>query len=211
MRRVAIWYFVFVVLGMPANGCTRQAQKTAPKELAMLSALDAETRSNAATEVRVERRKTIQKLLELSAFEGEQNYDIRQKAISLLGAFPDSEAADFLVARVATEFDYFVSIQDPAGNFVSVRSLREMGNPVAWRAILGRLHSPLSKQEQALFVAVIKDIDGHDVGLFRLKKELEKDHGTIEMEENLKAMVAMYESEEYTKYFFAEHPQEERF
>lgn len=123
------------------------------------------------------------------------------QAIQMLGNYRAVEAVNFLIRNVslrsgATQYDY-----TPLGDFSCVHALIKIGNP-SIAGILRRL-SPvgnvvdpnlLNEQDLHLFAYIIREIDGHEVGLFRLEEALKGASGANQ--QNLLKLIEIYKRKE---------------
>jgi len=116
----------------------------------------------------------------------------KQLAIDCLGDYRTEKAVDFLVANISFEevFPTKGGISGPyVWGFPCVLSLIQIGRP-AIDGILARVREPAKRKELAIFDFVIHDIEGEEVGLYRLRLELKKADGV--QQKQLQSMIDMY-------------------
>jgi len=148
----------------------------------------------------------IDMLLQVVRTPSQQGQVDRQKrwAVRLLGELRASEAAKDLVERISVPLPGLTaSSVDLLEIYPSVGSLIRIGNP-AIDAIFQRLRSfkaaeigqKKAQVQLYLFAYVIRSIDGHEVGLYRIENQLkiaEKEYGAKgEYYDNLVSFLEIY-------------------
>lgn len=125
--------------------------------------------------------------------------DVRiQAAFDLLGNYRAEKAVEFLANNVTlavnnVQFDYV-----PLGLYPSARALIQIGNPSV-QEILRRM-KPLGEgaeydqRDLHLFAYVIRQVDGDEVGLFRLQQAAKSAQGTHKL--NLLNLIDIYKRNE---------------
>jgi hypothetical protein len=186
LHAMTCWIGVFVF------GCGTQSvprQSTPKPRIEALESDDAEGRLQTAARVRTEREERIALLLRCAeSTEGSFTEDSsRALAVELIGYLRAVEAADFLSRNVSLRSGPILRDRNFRG-YICAQALIRIGNPTAWDVIQQRLDETLSDTEQRLFAAVLCAIDGDDVAVFRIERELENCQGRPEREANLKEM-----------------------
>ncbi len=119
-------------------------------------------------------------------------------SIRLLGEYKATEAIDFLLDNVSeTFFDVSLSLNSLMGR-PTVQALVNIGAPSV-RRIIERLQNPLQKSEVderqlREFATIIRQVDGNEVGLFRLQQAAKNAEGTGKV--NLLNLIEIYNRNE---------------
>lgn len=157
-----------------------------------------------------DRHGLIKQLLEIAQKDREDqdhfSYDKfnvpQDMAIQLLGDYRAAEAANFLVRCISLEGEGSRFSDSVLGIYPSVRALVQIGQP-SINAIFFRLSpiehlvdtNPLNERDFHLFAYVIRQIDGDEVGLFRLQLALK--NATPEKQKgNFNNLIEIYKRKE---------------
>jgi hypothetical protein len=122
--------------------------------------------------------------------------------IRMLGVYRAGEAVNFLVNNVALQVPTVSTDIVPFIDYPCVQALIEIGSP-STAGIFHRLSpiarlvdpNPLKESDLHLFAYIIREIDGHEVGLFRLERELNGAKRT-KQKENLPNLIEIYKRRE---------------
>lgn len=126
----------------------------------------------------------------------------KELAIELLGELRASESAQMLVDQIALKVPVIVTAVIPFQDFPALRALIKIGNP-SIEAIFRRLSplehlvelTPLGPHDLHLFALVIREVDGEEVGLFRLQLVL-KNAKTEKQKKNFSDLIEIYKKKE---------------
>jgi len=104
-------------------------------------------------------------------YESKKTKSPKELAIALLGEYRAVEAVDFLVENVS--FRPAVALADafkelsPFDGYPSAQALVKIGTP-CMEGIFRRMSKPCDKTEIRLFAYLVRTLDGHELGLYRL-------------------------------------------
>jgi len=183
--RFPVLTLFFVLLG----GCSSSAPRQGLPTSAGLEAKSLDERTLAVDELSRNREELIHDLLDLARKQEVrwEYHSSKELAINLLGYMRADSAADFLIENVSYQAGP-LSRELVFGNHACAKALVEIGSLTVWDAVLRRLDAPLTADEQRLLAAVVWQIDGYDVGLFRVEKAIEGDGSTDTKSDNLAAI-----------------------
>lgn len=168
-----------------------------------LNSTDSASRQRALQSLMNTRIQTIQLLKDIvgQQREGKRlDYNSSQiLAINSLGEMRAQEAVVMLCDKVQLRASGRVSEDIPFGNYPSVGALVQIGNPSV-QEILRRMR-PLTSitpeyasRDLRLFAYIIREVDGHEVGLFRLQLAARDAQGTHKI--NLLNLIEIYQKRE---------------
>jgi len=158
---------------------------------------------DAAVVITSNRDEVIQSLLQIAETSNVKTgsaYLAKQLAIDCLGDYRAERAVDFLISEIefneAIPRKRAVADPDPKSGLPCLRSLIQIGRP-AIDGIFKRLVRPSTTRELALFGFIIHEIDGQEVGLYRLQVALGKADGI--QKEQIQRTIEIYRNEGWAK------------
>ncbi|MGH7927175.1 MAG: hypothetical protein ACREQV_05220 [Candidatus Binatia bacterium] len=157
--------------------CDEPSQKTVEMLLEDVRSEDAYLREDARHGLRKKRENVIKSMM--AVFETKSDelefLSAKDKAVYILGEYRAVEAVDLLAKNIAYQspFSNQASFNRPLINYLAAQALVKIGCP-SREAIRRQLIMPATVEEMKLFTFVILEIDGEEMGLFRLERWLEQ-------------------------------------
>jgi len=155
-----------------------------------------EERARAFAELMKAREKSADSLLIVAHSTGDEPHQVyaRQQAIVAIGELRAVEGIAFLARHLTCSFGTASWHAHPLDRYPAARSLWKIGSP-AVPAVLGRLNVDISQEEINVIAWWVYSLDGKELGLARLKLELETGKKVPDKRRaNLMRLIEVYQS-----------------
>jgi hypothetical protein len=122
----------------------------------------------------------------------------RAEAMRLLGASRDPQAAEVLSRNTTFKAGSRRAVLSPVGSFPAALALVEIGSP-AIPALYGRLARDVPDLEIKMIAFVINEIDGSELGAFRIRELIKRRGQTERQSANAERLLKFLETTDFRR------------